>query len=176
MPGWAVSVGLLDSDFDPIGGVVYAPKWGSPAGDGTLLFSDKAGSVYLNDTLLSLTEADEHRAELYQLMVSSHNHKDWNLKHFPGKLRNTGGAVLNIAAVILYYRVIGALVSPCHIWDLAAAHGILKNAGLFIEYISGKKVNYRVLLNGENAEEYMLAGTRENINILKSYILSSIPS
>ncbi len=109
-------------------------------------------------------------------MISSRYHKNWDLKEFPGKLRNYGGAVLNITAVLLYHRVIGALVSPCHIWDLAAAHGILKNAGFSLCYVSGKPVDYSMMLNGENAEEYMVAGRKEGIERIRDYISSTIPS
>lgn len=176
MPGWAVSVGLLDHSLKPVAGIIYAPRWGFPTGEGTLIFSEVDGAVYINGKKLDCIPEAEDVPELHQIMVSSRNHKDWNLKEFPGKLRNTGGAVLNIAAVIMYYRVIGAIVSPCHIWDLAAAHAVLKNMGLSLEYISGKEIDYRSMLNGENAEEYMIAGTEREIGKIKGYISSFIPS
>jgi len=176
MPGWAVSVGLFNRSLIPVAGIIYAPRWGSPSGKGTFIFSDINGSVYTNRKKIHCLPEAGNVPSLYQIMVSSRYHKDWNLQYFPGKLRNTGGAVLNIAAVILYYRVIGAIVSPCHIWDLAAAHGILRNTGLSLEYISGKEIDYHSMLNGENAEEYIIAGTEREIRKIKGYISSFIPS
>jgi len=176
MPGWAVSVGLLDRSLTPVAGIIYAPAWNSPGCEGTLIFSDKKGEVFINGNKVGIFPEMEESDSLLQLMVSSRVHQDFNLKAFPGKIRNVGGAVLNIAVLLLYHRIIGTIVSPCHIWDLAAAHGIIRNAGLSMEYYSGKKIDYHSMLHGENAEEYMLAGSSENIRKIKPYISRVIPS
>jgi len=176
MPGWAISIGLLDRSLTPVGGLIYAPAWNSPSENGTFIFSDRVGDVYINERPVDTRAESEEGVSLHQIMVSSRIHRDLDMKAFPGKMRNTGGAVLNIAVQLMYSRVIGTVVSPCHIWDLAAAHGIISNAGLNMEYFSGGEIDYHSMLRGENAEEYMLAGTAKGIDEIRSYISIAIPS
>ncbi len=82
MPGWAVSVGVLDENIEPAGGIIYAPKWGYPTGEGTFVFSNPGGEVYINNKLYEPILEDEENTDLFQIILNPYQ-KSFGIKISP---------------------------------------------------------------------------------------------
>jgi len=169
-PGWCVAVGILDGDLKPAGGIIYAPRWGTPTGPEALVTGGAGIPLLLNGNPLSPDMSSLDQPALTQTMISSRFHRDFRLTAYPGKIRNAGCAVLNILSILLYPGVTAALLSPLHIWDLAAAHAVLRSAGLTMEYLSGRELSYDTLVDRSSTDEYILAGSGRSIERLKSWL------
>ncbi len=142
MPGWCVSVGLLKNTV-PVAGIVYAPGWGAKGG--TLIVSDLDGSVELNGRLLE-REDSQPDSEGVQVLAGSQVFKQFDLRPFEGKFRSVGSTVIDMIGPLIHRNVKAALVHKAYLWDIAAAHAILRNYGLTAEYADGRPIDYRPLL------------------------------
>lgn len=159
MPGWCISVGLLDSQLMPVAGIVYAPKWGAGSDDGSLFFADLGKTPLINEQSVNVIDYKAELTSTDQIMIGSKLHKRFDLSRFPGKCRNIGSTVLHILAQLMHSGIIGALLDPPHIWDIAAAHAIARAHGLSVEYLNKGSIDYRELLDGSTARDYILSGT-----------------
>lgn len=171
MPGWCISVGVLDSQLTPVAGIVYAPKWSSGTDDGSLLFADLGKAPLFNEHPI---EASDNKAEISsadQIMIGSKLHRHFDLSRFPGKCRNIGSAVLHILAQLMHKGIIGALLDPPHIWDIAGAHAIAKAHGLSMEYMNKGSIDYRELLDGSTVRDYILSGTEPVIAAIRRLLI-----
>ncbi len=156
MPGWCVSVGLLKND-EPVAGIVYAPLWGGRGG--TFIFCDIDSQVKVNGQVVSpedLSVASE--PEGIQITAGSKIHNDFNYSSFRGKVRTAGAAVINIIAPLIHSAVAGTIITPCNIWDITAAHAIVKRAGLDFSYYSGKAVDYKELYGRSVCRDFIVSG------------------
>jgi myo-inositol-1(or 4)-monophosphatase len=153
MPGWCISVGLLDQDLVPVAGVVFAPRLD------LLLVAELGKPVTLNGSQLPPPAPSEPISARSNLMVTSRIHKHLDLSGYIGKIRGIGSAALHLCYPLIYPAVIGALEGPgAHIWDIAAAHAINLSHGWDLEYLRGGKLDYAPLVDGSRAEDFILAG------------------
>lgn len=159
MPGWCISVGLLDSQLTPVAGIVYAPKWGAGADHGSLLFADLGKTPLFNEQPVEVLDYKAEISTADQIMIGSKLLKHFDLSLFPGKCRNVGSTVIHILAQLMHRGIIGSLLDPPHIWDIVGAHAILKAHGLSMEYLNKGSIDYRELLDGSTAGDYILSGT-----------------
>lgn len=163
MPGWSISVGLLDSHWRPVAGVVYSPRWDA------LFFKDVEGSAYYNEQEISpppVRPIDSNTS----LLVYSHVHHDLDLQRYPGKIRNFGSTALHMCFPLIYPGVCGALLRRVHIWDLAGAHAILDAAGFSLEYLDGSAVEYSRLVDGSSTPDFLLAAPPEAMHSIRQFI------
>lgn len=168
MPGWCISIGLLDREFRPIAGIVYAPKWGADLGEGTLLFADIGKEALLNGEPIGPIAFHRTGIALMQVMVGSSLHQRFDMHDFKGKLRNAGSTVMHIVAPLLHVGVVGTILSPNYIWDILGAHAVIKSKGLTLEYYGGRAIDYRKLARREQAEEVVVGGTQEGIAFIRA--------
>ncbi len=168
MPGWCVAVGVLDREMQPAGAVIYAPVWG-PEG-GTLAVLEPGGDLYINRRKY-IPENNNGGEHPFQIMAGSKIHRHFEYRSFKWKIRTTGSGVLNIIGQVIHSAVGGALLTPCYIWDMAAAHAVIKKAGFSLQYLSGKKIDYGYLAQRNKAEDYLVAGTETAINTIKKNFL-----
>jgi len=159
MPGWCISVGVLDSQLMPVAGIVYAPKWGAGTDQGSLIFADLGKTPLINEQPVEVVDYKAKISRTEQIMIGSKLHKHFDLGLFPGKCRNIGSTVLHILAQLMHTGIIGTLLDPPHIWDIAGAHAIAKAHGLSVEYLNNGSIDYRELLDGSTARDYILSGT-----------------
>jgi len=170
LPGWCVAVGLLDADLLPIGGIIYAPRWSSSSSEETLVVAEVGKKPTLNGQQITLDMEYEEAPEQSQLMISSILHKSFSIRKFRGKIRYTGCAVLNLLSIPLYKNITTALLTPLHIWDIAAAHAVLRSLGLTLDYFSGRAVSYADLVNREVTEELIIAGSTKSISMIRNIV------
>ncbi len=154
MPSWCVSVGLLKG-LTPVAGIVYAPAWGTKGG--TLIVSDLDGTVEVNGRKIEYND-DEPDSEGFQAMAGSKVFRTFDLTQFPGKVRAAGAAVISIIGPVIHSNIKVSVIPKCHIWDIAAAHAIVKNYGLKTGYIDGREIDYRPLLNREFTADFIISG------------------
>lgn len=165
MPGWAVSVGLLDRSYRPIAGIVFAPKWAGPPGEGAFLFADIGRTALLNGEELPPVGEVTHGAP--QVFAGSSIHKRFRSDAFPGKVRNVGSAAIHIVSPLLHRAVVGTIFNPNYIWDIAGAHGIILSHGLTMEYLDGRPIDYARLVHRQRAEGPIVAGTRQGVEMIR---------
>ena len=167
MPGWCVAVGLLNSDYEPAGGIIYAPRWGMTENKGNLITRMPGGPVMVNGKEIDISEFDFDT--IGQIMIGSGLHKVFYYSTYGNKVRVAGSAVINIIAALIHSDVKGSIITPCYIWDIAPAHGIIIKAGLNLEYYSGKKVDYRFLAERNKAPESFVSGSSGTLELIRKH-------
>lgn len=167
MPGWCVAIGLLNHNFQPVAGLVYAPQFG----DGMLLFADIGCSTTCNGVKITPTPSDGKIHKNSQIMVHSYSHHDIEFRHFPGKIRNIGSGVLHICAPLIHCGVMASVLGKAYIWDYVPGHAIATAGGLILEYWDGTRMtNYANLIPPVKAKQDAFSGLPENIALLRQYI------
>ncbi len=153
MPGWCISVGLLDQHLVPIGGIIFAPRLD------LLIVAEAGSSPTLNGAPLPSYGPPEPISVRSNLMVTSRIHKQLDLSGYVGKIRSIGSAALHLCFPLIYAPVIGALEGPgAHIWDMAAAHSINRARGRDLVYLNGEPIDYTPLVNGRVAGDVIMSG------------------
>lgn len=170
MAGWCVAVGILDRELNPIGGIVSAPHWGCSGAEG-LFISALPGSDGIAIEGIPERTLGAHPGEGTQLMIGSKAHRRYDFSSFPGKVRSIGSTVLHVIAPLIHPAVFGAFIPPCHIWDIAAAHGIVLRKGLRLEYYNGDPLTYTTMVHRQPAAHHILAGSPEGITAIRQHFL-----
>ncbi len=166
MPGWSVSVGLLNDALRPVAGVIYAPAWGS------LFLADVAKrAVHNGRPVPRVSAASEPLNSNQNFMIHSRLHEDIDVGSLPGKLRSIGSTALHICFPLIYKAVTGAISGKGRIWDMAAAHAINLSVGFRLEYLHHGQVEYSRLVDGTQAPDLVLSGPREAVWMMREAIL-----
>jgi len=165
MPGWCVSVGLLDQDLIPIGGVIFAPRLD------LLIVADGNGRATLNGSPLPPPRQAQPISVRSNLMVTSRIHKHLDLSGYIGKIRGIGSAALHLCYPLIYPAVIGALEGPgIHIWDIAAAHAINRAQGQDLSYLNADPIGYAALVDGGPGADVVMAGREPILQELRKML------
>jgi fructose-1,6-bisphosphatase/inositol monophosphatase family enzyme len=165
MPSWCVSIGLLNAEFEPVAGILYAPALE------LMLFADLGQRATVNNQVIEVDKNLNHIDSTTNIMVPSSAHQYLNLQQYKGKARSMGSAALHLCYPLIYPRVFAAIESKgTHAWDIAGAHAINRSVGCYIEFIDGRKIDYRLLLEGQPVGNFILSGTKERIAALKLLI------
>jgi len=165
MAGWCISLGLLDRELVPVAGIIFAPRLD------LLIFADVGRPATLNGRPVETSGRDEPLSGKSNLMVTSSIHRQLNMSGFPGKLRSIGSAALHLTGPVIYPGVLAAIDGGRgYIWDIAAAHAIVRSLGYAFEYLSKKEVVYTEMVGGSRVEDLILAGAPERIAALRPYL------
>jgi myo-inositol-1(or 4)-monophosphatase len=165
MPGWCVSVGLLDADLMPVAGVIVAPLLD------LLIIADGAGPAAINATPLPEPGPPPSISVRSNLMVTSRIHKHLDLSGYVGKIRGIGSAALHLCFPLIYHGVIGALEGPAiHIWDIAAAHAINRAQGEDLVYLGGDPIDYAEFVDGGPGTDIVMAGRDPIVRALRDVL------
>ena len=152
MPGWCVSIGLLDKKMQPIAGVIYAPSMD------LLLFADVAQCAVLNGKPVSIPAALDPLSEESNLMVSSRVHHRIELSRFPGKIRNIGSAALHLSFPLIYPAIFGAIQSPeVKVYDIAAAFALITSLGFEMSCLDGSPINWSAMAEEGKARDMIIS-------------------
>ena len=167
MPGWCLAVGILNHMFEPVGAIVFAPRWGTESEGGNLLTLIPGEKIKLNGQDLVSSKLVFSNRE--QIMIGSRIHTFFNF-NTKKKLRVSGSAVINIVGALFHSDVSGSIITPCWIWDIAAAHALIKSAGMDLEYYSGGKIDYKALSDRSQAPDHFISGTPETLEYIRTHI------
>lgn len=162
MPGWCISVGILDNLLVPLAGVIFAPRLN------LLIVADGERAATLNGSPLPAPRPAQPISVRSNLMVTSRIHKRLDLSGYAGKIRGIGSAALHLCYHLIYLPVIGALEGPgVHIWDIAAAHAINLAQGQDLWYLNGNPIDYRALVDGGPGADVVIAGQEPTVQALR---------
>ena len=167
MPGWCIAIGILNKNFEPVGTIIYAPRWGTEATKGNLITLIPGGGIKINSK--NFDSSNLNFTQTGQLMIGSGLHRLFNFSSFTGKIRVSGSAIISIAAALIHIDVNGSVIAPCYIWDVAAAHAVIKKAGMDLEYYSGKQIDYRDLVNRAKAPDCFISGSPETLELIRRH-------
>jgi myo-inositol-1(or 4)-monophosphatase len=154
MHNWSISIGVLDSELKPIGGIVYAPRLD------LLIFADLGEQASLGEHSLSPPAPVTELTRLSGVMLSSRIYKQLDMQAYPGKARAFGSAALHLCMPAIYPGVVGAIQDDkAFAWDVAGAHAILSSLECDISYFDGRPLDYnRMKDNNWRVEDFIVAG------------------
>ena len=138
MPSFAVSLGILDSERNPVGAFISAPRFG--IGEESLFVSLYPGrGVLVNDDPYQMTG---NKDDIKQITTGSKAYRYLDFSSFNGKIRILGSTILHILSPLLFPSVEASVLLPCFIWDTASSHAVIRKAGMDLVYYDGKPYLY----------------------------------
>jgi len=165
MPGWCVSVGLLDESLTPVGGLVFAPRLG------LFFFADVGLEATCNGRHIEQPDPDEPISAKTNVMVYSRIHQHLDMSRYPGKCRNLGSAALHLCCPLIYPGIAAAMENRrVHIWDIAGSHAVNISVGLDFELLRGGPVDYTHLVHGEELGGFILCGSPRAVKDLRGMV------
>ncbi|HNX49399.1 MAG TPA: inositol monophosphatase family protein [Thermoanaerobaculaceae bacterium] len=165
LPGWCISIGLLDGGLEPVAGIVFAPVLDM------LVLADVGCAPTCNGA--PAQPGLDRISPNVNLMLSSRLHQDLDLSGFVGKIRSLGSAALQLCAPWVFPGVIAALQGRgAHIWDIAGAHAIARAGGGDLEWLRGGTVDYSKLMDGSGVEDVIVAGSPASIAAIRGALAS----
>ncbi|MBC8342684.1 MAG: inositol monophosphatase [Bacteroidetes bacterium] len=168
-PGWCIALGLLDKDLVPCGGMIFAPRWGLGTKEGIFFRLDPGEELLLNQRPFMMKKQSN---SVTQIVMSSNTHRYLDLKKYSGKCRVFGSCVIHLLAPIIHLKIDAAICTSAYIWDITAAHSILRYLGLVLIDNEGKEFMYsKNFLNGCSYKGILYAGTRTQTEQLRKIFL-----
>lgn len=163
LPIWGVSIGLIRAG-QPWLGVFYMPIVDE------LYWCDQEGRAYFNGDQIAVVGAREWEGEDW-ITVPSNSHRRFAID-FIGKTRSLGSSVADLCFVARGASL-GALLTRCAIWDLAAGIAILQAAGGVYTGLSGHAPDLAAMtLTGDPLPEPLIAAGPAHIEPLRRRISS----
>jgi myo-inositol-1(or 4)-monophosphatase len=163
LPGWSVSVALLDWS-GTILGVVYMPVTGD------LYVFDRGRATWRTQPVSVLGDEALHDESL--LLVPNGAPHRYEIRH-PGKTQCVGSS----SAHILYVArgvAAAALVDPLYIWDLGVALPFLRATGGDACYISGGPVSLSELYDGRVTPEPVVFAPKQLLPSVRRIIVDRL--
>ncbi|MEM9419887.1 MAG: inositol monophosphatase family protein [Planctomycetota bacterium] len=165
IPTWAISVGIVDPSRGPVAGFIAAPALG------LWVLAQERSQVWVNGEKHKKQLGSMEVSRLANLCVSSRVHQQLELNDFPGKLRSYGSAALHLLWPSLYDGVIGGLQDDrAFVWDVAGAAAIAAATGLTCRYLSGQDIDWGILLDKKQIEDFILIASPNNTERIRSLI------
>jgi len=161
LPFWCVSIGIF-SGFTPAYGFVYSPGC-------DMIFHCDDSHSYLNGEKIMAhnnIEIDNETNIFYSSEI-----RDVKI-NFPGKVRNLGSTALHACLTTdnMRNRAL-AFIGKSYLWDWAGAIPVMEKAGVNIRYISGKRLDYKKIIeNNFGLEDYAVAYTCSEFETIQKII------
>jgi len=149
LPIWCISIGIF-TGFNPLYGFVY-----SPGSD--MFFRNDNDHAYLNDIPVTVDQ-DILLEKETNIFYASEIPGIFNID-FPGKIRNLGSTALHACLTVDNRRNrVLAFIGEAYLWDWAGAIPIILKAGGLVRYLSGRKPDYREIIeNNYQLKEYLIS-------------------
>ncbi len=167
LPGWCVSIGIIDTHRAPVGAMVYAPRWGLSRDEGLFLRLDPGKKLMMNNNLYVPRLVVK---ELEQLTMASHASRYVSMKKYEGKIRCFGSNILHMISPLIHSHIQGSLSVPCYVWDVAGAHALLVNQGFTTVFEDDSPFIYTDALLKERQmfQSVLYSGTKEAVETMKT--------
>ncbi|EAY13736.1 Inositol monophosphatase family protein [Trichomonas vaginalis G3] len=177
LPIFAVSIGILDSEHQPIGGCVYDPSRDE------MFWAIKGKGAFLDAKGKTIQLHCRHKADLINCLVATGFHPDHvsnpdnNIKELSAVLpkvrciRRCGSAALDLCYVGAS-RLDAYWENGPHIWDICAGWIIISEAGGVVTDYYGEPLTKQKL--HENKIQ-LIAGSQENVTAISKLIESVRP-
>ncbi len=163
MPSWCISLGILNAERNPVGSIVYAPRWGLGGNDSLLLTLCPGEEMKLNGKIY---QPERNYTGIEQIAMGSHIQHYIDLKQYKGKIRSFGSNIIHMIAPLIHSRIQGSLSVPCFAWDVAGAHALLSAAGFPVTYRDGTPFVYtdEMLYERKTFTDILLSGQEEALS------------
>ncbi len=168
MPCWAVALGILNGNRQPVGAMISAPRWGV-AEEELFIRLDPGMPLLINGRAFS-PYPDKDVPE--QITMGSSGQRYFDFSSYEGKIRIFGSAILHLLSLVIYPHIQGSIVQTCYAWDVAAAHAVMRSVGLDLEYVDGSPFVYddRLLRDRESFVQGLYGGSEACISALRRQI------
>ena len=167
-PSFCIALGILDSNKEPVGAMIYAPRFGVGTDEGAFLRLDPEGELLLNGRKFTM-KGDKKTVR--QLAVSSTCIWKFDFTKYRGKARSLGCSILHILLPVLFPSIAASINEPSFIWDYAAAHAVIRSQGMDLFAPDGSRYVYSSsFLNRERSETPVYGGEKETVEeLIKLY-------
>ena len=163
-PSFCIAFGILDSNKEPVGAMIYAPRFGVGTDEGAFLRLDPEGELLLNGRKFTM-KGDKKTVR--QLAVSSTCIWKFDFTKYRGKARSLGCSILHILLPVLFPSIAASINEPSFIWDYAAAHAVIRSQGMDLFAPDGSRYVYSSsFLNRERSETPVYGGLKETVEEL----------
>ena len=163
-PSFCIALGILDSNKEPVGAMIYAPRFGVGTDEGAFLRLDPEGELLLNGRKFTM-KGDKKTVR--QLAVSSTCIWKFDFTKYRGKARSLGCYILHILLPVLFPSIAASINEPSFIWDYAAAHAVIRSQGMDLFAPDGSRYVYSSsFLNRERSETPVYGGEKETVEEL----------
>lgn len=174
LPIFAVSIGILDHEHQPIGGCIYDPNRDE------MFWAIKGKGSYLDAKGKTTRLYVRNKPELINCLVATGfspdhvNNSDNNIKELSAILpkvrciRRCGSACLDLCNVAAS-RLDAYWENGPHIWDIAAGSAIINEAGGVVTDYFGKKITKEKL---HEPKINLIAGHQDIVNQISALIQS----
>lgn len=163
-PSFCIALGILDSNKEPVGAMIYAPRFGVGTDKGAFLRLDPEGELLLNGRKFTM-KGDKKTVR--QLAVSSTCIWKFDFTKYRGKARSLGCSILHILLPVLFPSIAASINEPSFIWDYAAAHAVIRSQGMDLFAPDGSRYVYSSsFLNRERSETPVYGGEKETVKEL----------
>ena len=163
-PSFCIALGILDSNKEPVGAMIYAPRFGVGTDEGAFLRLDPEGELLLNGRKFTM-KGD--KKTIRQLAVSSTCIWKFDFTKYRGKARSLGCSILHILLPVLFPSIAASINEPSFIWDYAAAHAVIRSQGMDLFAPDGSRYVYSSsFLNRERSETPVYGGEKETVEDL----------
>ncbi|MEM7034644.1 MAG: inositol monophosphatase [Chloroflexota bacterium] len=162
LPGWGIAIGLLEQGR-PTFGMFYMPLL-----DDLTYTTGDAQVINQTHSLQHLIQPNWNNKRF--LAITSSVHRQFKLD--VPRMRTMG----SVSANLIYLAkgvAAGAFIPNAHLWDLVAGTAIIQRSGGFLQYLSGKSIDYQDLLDGKRAPEPIIAAHPDLLPELQSSITST---
>ena len=165
LPSFCIALGILDEKKEPVGSMIYAPRFGNATEEGLFLRLDPEGKLLLNGKEWK-TKGDKR--EIKQIAMSSSNVWRFDFSAFRGKARIFGSTIIHIIAPVVFSGIQASINEPCFIWDYAAAHAVIRSQGMDLFNPDGTKYVYTLdFLHKNRSATCCYGGFEESIKTLR---------
>lgn len=163
-PSFCIALGILDSNKEPVGAMIYAPRFGVGTDEGAFLRLDPEGELLLNGRKFTM-KGDKKTVR--QLAVSSTCIWKFDFTKYRGKARSLGCSILHILLPVLFPSIAASINEPSFIWDYAAAHAVIRSQGMDLFAPDGSRYVYSSsFLNRERSKTPVYGGEKETVEEL----------
>lgn len=169
MPSFAVSLGVLDKNRNPVAAYIAAPRFGT--GEESLFIRlDPDGKPTVNGEELTL---HGDKDDVREIMMGSKGAHDMDFSRFDGKIRVLGSTILHILSPALFPSVEGVVVQKCFVWDIISSHAILKSLGMDLEDENGNLFKYsnEFIFSKRMLSSILYGGTEKG----RAYLRATLP-
>lgn len=171
-PSWAVALGMMDKDRNPVGAWISAPRWGLGREDLFVRLDPTDGArILVNGEPLALSGDKD---SVSQVMLSSTGQAHLDFSRFSGKVRTVGSSILHLLSPAIYPNIEGCVNQKAYIWDICASHAVLKHIGMDICYADGSDFLYAddFVMHRKPYSMPVYVGTRA----ARSWLLENLPA
>ena len=167
MPAYAVSLGIIDSERNPVGAFIAAPRFG--AGVESLFVSMFPGKdPLINGEMPQLTGVKDN---VTQVTTGSKAYRFLDFSGFNGKVRILGSTILHILAPVIFPSVEASVILPCYVWDMVSSHAVIRKLGMDICFEDGSPFIYDdSFMNRNTFRGIAYSGTEKGRNHLREVL------